>query len=353
MKTLLRLYPAAWRRRYGSEVGALLEGRPRGWSDTPDLLMGAIDAHMHPVALGLTAHDEGRMAVSTLRLGGWAAVLGGGLWFLAYVGFGLVGLIARTQPRGVPSGEGAAFLVGLVVTPVCLVAALVGISRSLTGQRRTLALLSSLLPATAAGVMTVGLVANAVLPDRPFVSDADTWEGWTVAMVGLVLGCLVFGCVIGTSGWLSRWAAALLLVGVGRQRRHLPYRSGWDHHGDALHRGRRERRGVRDRLDGGRTRRAPPTPRVGRERPRHPRPHRPRDSRKRAHWPGIPYRRSTGRHSPHPVLPGVLSTIPSETITDSGHVSAAANADERAMGAPGVRLALASRPLPGYESAPA
>jgi hypothetical protein len=42
---LLRLYPAAWRARYGDEMLALLEDRRVGWRDRLDLVRGAVDAH--------------------------------------------------------------------------------------------------------------------------------------------------------------------------------------------------------------------------------------------------------------------------------------------------------------------
>ena len=45
---LLRLYPHAWRDRYEDEFAALLEQCPFSWGDLLDIIVGAIDAHMHP-----------------------------------------------------------------------------------------------------------------------------------------------------------------------------------------------------------------------------------------------------------------------------------------------------------------
>jgi len=45
---LVRLYPRAWRRRYGEEVIAHYGRRRLGLRDTLDLLGGALDAHLHP-----------------------------------------------------------------------------------------------------------------------------------------------------------------------------------------------------------------------------------------------------------------------------------------------------------------
>jgi len=45
MKPLLRLYPASWRKRYGNEMGALLDDVPRGPGVALDLLLGAAAAY--------------------------------------------------------------------------------------------------------------------------------------------------------------------------------------------------------------------------------------------------------------------------------------------------------------------
>ena len=46
---LIALYPEAWRRRYASEMHALLEDNPPGPRATVDLLRGAVVAHLHPL----------------------------------------------------------------------------------------------------------------------------------------------------------------------------------------------------------------------------------------------------------------------------------------------------------------
>jgi len=48
---LLRLYPRAWRERYGEELSALIETQsPLGLGTWLDLLRGALAAHLHPLA---------------------------------------------------------------------------------------------------------------------------------------------------------------------------------------------------------------------------------------------------------------------------------------------------------------
>jgi hypothetical protein len=48
MTRLLRLYPRAWRDRYGAEMAELLSQRTLTRADRFDLLTGALDAHLHP-----------------------------------------------------------------------------------------------------------------------------------------------------------------------------------------------------------------------------------------------------------------------------------------------------------------
>lgn len=48
MRLLLWLYPRDWHRRYGPEMAALLAQGTRGPREALDLLLGALDAHLHP-----------------------------------------------------------------------------------------------------------------------------------------------------------------------------------------------------------------------------------------------------------------------------------------------------------------
>jgi Clp amino terminal domain, pathogenicity island component len=48
MKWLVRVYPPSWQRRYGDELLALLESRPRTPRVVPDVLLGALDAWLRP-----------------------------------------------------------------------------------------------------------------------------------------------------------------------------------------------------------------------------------------------------------------------------------------------------------------
>jgi hypothetical protein len=48
MRWLLRLYPAAWRERYGEEFGAVLASQRVSAGLVLDVIGGAIDAHLYP-----------------------------------------------------------------------------------------------------------------------------------------------------------------------------------------------------------------------------------------------------------------------------------------------------------------
>ena len=80
----LRLYPLAYRRRYGAEIEALLEDSPGGALTVLDLLRGAVIAHARPAA---TRHRGARPRMSACRasssaiLACWIAFAAAGIGF--------------------------------------------------------------------------------------------------------------------------------------------------------------------------------------------------------------------------------------------------------------------------------
>ena len=110
MKRLLRLYPRAWRARYEAEVGRMLDDSGAGLRDAPDLLAGAVDAHLHPGPLGI-----GTGASAVQRAAGGLAILAGFLWLsrvvILFVGplFDTTGFVDRWQLR--PGGIAAVLMV--------------------------------------------------------------------------------------------------------------------------------------------------------------------------------------------------------------------------------------------------
>ena len=74
MSRLLRLYPAAWRDRYGREFEALLQARHTGLRESVDVALGALDAHLHPELLGAARQPL------THRIPGLLALAAGVIW---------------------------------------------------------------------------------------------------------------------------------------------------------------------------------------------------------------------------------------------------------------------------------
>jgi hypothetical protein len=70
---LLRLYPRAWRERYGDEFLALVGDRPLGFPQLIDIVSGAIDAHLSSDVRAMTARGQttaiqgGTAVIDTLK----------------------------------------------------------------------------------------------------------------------------------------------------------------------------------------------------------------------------------------------------------------------------------------------
>jgi hypothetical protein len=133
MSALLRLYPRAWRARYGAELEDLVAHRPLGLGGAIDLARGALDAHLHPELVDPVAAENlaGVTAVSPERYEDLrvARRLGRGAWFGSALWVaGLV--IAASGPivydtRG-SYRDGAAGMPFILVAGVLLAAGLLG-----------------------------------------------------------------------------------------------------------------------------------------------------------------------------------------------------------------------------------
>jgi cytochrome b6-f complex iron-sulfur subunit len=62
---LLRLYPRAWRERYGPEMEALLAERPPGARDLLDICLAALDARVRPRAWALESKTQGQLLMQS------------------------------------------------------------------------------------------------------------------------------------------------------------------------------------------------------------------------------------------------------------------------------------------------
>lgn len=63
---LLRLYPRAWRARYGSEMAAMLENTRFTPAVVLDLVAGAIDAHVAPQASAASATEKEKAMLTNM-----------------------------------------------------------------------------------------------------------------------------------------------------------------------------------------------------------------------------------------------------------------------------------------------
>lgn len=127
MSRLIRLYPKAWRDRYGDEMGDLLAARPATTRDRIDLLRGAVDAHLHPAwrhaRARLVARALGPEEARLVRRLGFATVIGAVVWLIVPL-VALAGPVVYDGYGGYRDGSGA-FPVAILAVGL-LVAGLIG-----------------------------------------------------------------------------------------------------------------------------------------------------------------------------------------------------------------------------------
>jgi hypothetical protein len=195
---LIRLYPAPWRDRYGDEFGALLQERPLGPLDVADVLLGAFDAQLRLRGRD-TGIARGRGLVMSLRIGGFAAILGAALWAVA----GLV-------------NSGIFVDVDLAVPSILLVAgmplwlvALAGLSAHQARTEPTLAWVAFLVPAAGTVACLIGIVGILVATDEELL-----WMMFALGAGTAIVGSVLFAIVTYRMGSLSRAGSVLLGVGA-------------------------------------------------------------------------------------------------------------------------------------------
>lgn len=200
MNLLLALYPASWRTRYGEEFELVLRDRPLGPFDVADVLLGALDAHLHLRGLG-AASEHGKGFAMSHRIGGWAAIAGGILWF--------IGLAAASASDSDNDGIWSLFL---LTGTAALLVALVGLSAFQARRNPRLVWAAFIVPAVGAAVSIVGIAAMAVVGDRPFLGDLSPWWVWMVGMLTMFIGSALFALATVRTQVLSRAGAVLLGV---------------------------------------------------------------------------------------------------------------------------------------------
>jgi hypothetical protein len=198
---LLRLYPRAWRARYGDEMAALLEERRLGRRERLDLIRGALDAWTHPATPSV---------VPVL-----AALSGGGLWTIVATAV-LVQPVPLDWPGYladiIPLALVAAFCL-LVAATACLLRAGEARSRAI-GLAAVLVLVGHLAWMVMLGATHFGLVGGA-----PLAASQTLAMIGTIA-VGLILvragdqpiGLLLIAAPV---AMLVPWTVTWLLFGAG------------------------------------------------------------------------------------------------------------------------------------------
>jgi hypothetical protein len=197
---LLRLYPARWRARYGDEFASLLRERPLGPFDVADVLLGALDAQLHLRGLGSWSEHRRGFPMS-LRLGGFAAAIGGAFMLTGWIWSGV-------DPADSDPGVWL-FLAGMIA----LLVGLAGLSAFQSRSHPTLIWAAFLLPAIGGAVTTLGMVAMAAMPDQPLVAGWSAWNFFFIGLLTTVAGSIVFAIVTYRTGALQRSGAVALAAG--------------------------------------------------------------------------------------------------------------------------------------------
>jgi hypothetical protein len=203
---LVRCYPARWRARYGDEFAAVLEERPLGPFDVADVLLGALDAHLHLRGLGAASQHAKGFAM-TLRIGGYAAIVGGILWLLVLAG----NAINDGRDTGSP-------LLGyaVVAATVATLVALIGLSAFQARRHPVLTWAAFAIPALGAviGLLGYALVVVTGDSDTFLVGGISPWMISTIGLLTMLLGSSLFAIATWRTRSLSRGASALLAVGA-------------------------------------------------------------------------------------------------------------------------------------------
>lgn len=221
----LRLYPLAFRRRYGEEMRTLLEQTPARASTALDLWRGALLAHLRPpaaMAEQLGPADRVRASASGV-LGCWVAFAAAGVWFANTTEDGPFSVAGYAHPL-LGAAHEAVQLLAVVGTAVVLVGAAPLAAAALAQARRRpgLRLVVSLPPL--AVVLFAGLtgllvaLAHAAHSQRPTTFGGVALIAW--ALAGLACGAVcvlasrraLFAVDLSRARLLTAFACATLLT---------------------------------------------------------------------------------------------------------------------------------------------
>lgn len=203
---LIRCYPARWRDRYGEEFAAVLADRTLGPFDVADILLGALDAHLHLRGLG-AASQHGKGFAMSLRIGGYAAIVGGVLWLLVLAGNAINN-----------GGESPAPFLGYAVVGATMMTlvALIGLTAFQARSHPVLTWAAFAIPAIGAVIGLLGYVLIVLTGDGDavLIGGISPWMLGSLGVLTMVLGSVLFAVATWRARSLSRAASALLGVGA-------------------------------------------------------------------------------------------------------------------------------------------
>ncbi len=197
-RRLVRLYPRAWRERYGAEFAALLEERRMSVLDVADVALGAADAWLRPQV------TDGRMLVLERMRGSVLAVLWGwALFVVAGIGFQkMTEYEDFVQAAHRDFWVGAAFHTVVVGAVVALAAILLGgvpivfaaLRNALSEGRKDVPLLFCVPPLSLAAFVGYVLLLTRVV--YPTVGPHAVHSSLNVALFLSVVGAFLLAAVV-------------------------------------------------------------------------------------------------------------------------------------------------------------
>lgn len=196
---LIKLYPAAWRRRYGAEYLVLLEETPLSWRVVLDVLGGALDARLHPELV-----QPGRAMMKQNRVFRVASV--GAIVSTAVLAAGLLG--SSHLPE-----EAAEMLI--LMSPIALLPMVVALHLLFAVQAPRASRATVIIGAVSMGAFLLALVAGVLASwfVRPYALAPAWLAGLFQAVIGLMGVWLILAAFL---GWRTRTlpvaAPALMLV---------------------------------------------------------------------------------------------------------------------------------------------
>jgi hypothetical protein len=215
MKSLLRLYPTAWKVRHLEEVSLMLDDTKAGLSTAGlsgalDIIRGAVDAHLHPGPMGLPTGGVRRWLTAD-HLAGLCALLGGVGWLLAYAILA-VGMVSLGEDGW---REQRPLVLLAAAGPLGSVALVTLLARH-RGDRLqlVLAMVGAVLSVAGAALLTFAIWAIVVEPGITFQSQGGAHVN--PALVILLVGSLVGAFALGDARAVPRrWLGIMALGAIG------------------------------------------------------------------------------------------------------------------------------------------